>query len=86
MTRALTLGRNVSQAEESMNEDTFKGQWTELKGKIRQQWGKLTDDDMQQIQGDREVLLGKLQQYYGRSREEMEKDYERWIESQHTKI
>ena len=69
-----------------MNEDTFKGEWTELKGNIRQQWGKLTDDDLQQIQGDREILLGKLQKIYGRSREEAEKDYERWLEGQRAKI
>ena len=69
-----------------MNKDTLKGEWKELKGKVRQQWGKLTDDDLQQIQGDREILLGKLQKVYGRSREEAEKDYEHWLEGQRAKI
>jgi len=69
-----------------MNKDTLKGEWTELKGRIRQQWGKLTDDDIQEIQGDSEILLGKLQKHYGSSREEAEKDYKRWFEAQRAKI
>lgn len=65
-----------------MNEDTLKGQWTQLKGKLRQRWGKLTDDDLQQIQGSREVLVGKLQEHYGRSREQVERDFDQWLASQ----
>ncbi len=60
-----------------MNRDTLKGQWTQLKGKIREQWGRLTDDDLDKIQGNYEMLLGRLQELYGRSREETEKDLER---------
>jgi uncharacterized protein YjbJ (UPF0337 family) len=61
-----------------MNSDVFKGQWMQLKGKIRQQWGRLTDDDIAEINGDRDLLIGKLQELYGRSREDAEKDLERW--------
>jgi len=61
-----------------MNSDIFKGQWMQLQGKIRQQWGRLTDDDLAEINGDRELLIGKLQELYGRSREDAEKDLERW--------
>ena len=53
-----------------MNRDTLKGQWTQLKGKVRQQWGKLTDDEIDQMQGNAEMLIGKIQERYGRSREE----------------
>ncbi len=60
-----------------MNRDTLKGQWTQLKGKVRQQWGKLTDDDLDKIQGNYEMLVGRLQTLYGRSREETERDIER---------
>jgi uncharacterized protein YjbJ (UPF0337 family) len=63
-----------------MNWDILKGQWTQLKGKMRQQWGKLTDDELDQIQGDREVLIGKLQQRYGRSREQVEQEVDRWLQ------
>lgn len=63
-----------------MNEDTLKGQWTQLKGHLRKQWGRLTDDDIDEIKGQRDVLLGKLQEYYGRNREENERDVERWLD------
>lgn len=61
-----------------MNSDVFKGQWKQLKGKLRQQWGRLTDDDIGEINGNLDLLLGKLQELYGRSREDAQKDLERW--------
>jgi uncharacterized protein YjbJ (UPF0337 family) len=61
-----------------MNRDTFKGQWMQLKGQLRRQWGKLTDDEVDQIQGNAEILIGKLQERYGYSREEAERELERW--------
>jgi uncharacterized protein YjbJ (UPF0337 family) len=69
-----------------MNEDVLKGSWMELKGKIRQQWGKLTTDDVEQIKGNREVLLGKLQKLYGKTRDEVQRDYERWIDANQVKV
>ncbi len=57
-----------------MNSDTLKGQWTQLKGKVKQQWGKLTDDDMTQIEGNSELLIGKLQERYGYTREQAERE------------
>jgi uncharacterized protein YjbJ (UPF0337 family) len=65
-----------------MNRDTLKGQWMQLKGKVREQWGQLTDDDFDQIQGNVEMLVGKLQERYGRSREQAEQDLDRWLEQQ----
>jgi len=65
-----------------MNRDTLQGQWMQLKGKVRQQWGKLTDDDLEKIQGNAEMLIGKVQEHYGKSREEAEKDLDRWFEQQ----
>jgi uncharacterized protein YjbJ (UPF0337 family) len=61
-----------------MNRDTFKGQWMQLKGQLRRQWGKLTDDDVDQIQGNAEIMIGKLQERYGYSREQAEREWERW--------
>ena len=66
-----------------MNRDTLQGQWMQLKGKVRQQWGKLTDDDLEKIQGNAEMLIGRVQERYGKSREEAEKDLDRWFEHQH---
>jgi uncharacterized protein YjbJ (UPF0337 family) len=62
-----------------MNRDILKGQWTQLKGKIREQWGKLTDDEIEQMQGNSEQLIGKLQERYGRTREQAEQDLDRWL-------
>ncbi len=56
-----------------INWDQMKGNWTQFKGHIRQQWGKLTDDEIDQIEGQREILIGKLQERYGIAREEAEK-------------
>jgi uncharacterized protein YjbJ (UPF0337 family) len=64
-----------------MNEDTFKGQWMQLKGKIREQWGKLTDDDVDQIQGRSEQLIGQLQNRYGIAREEAQRQFDAWMQT-----
>lgn len=53
-----------------MNKDTLKGQWKQLKGQVRKQWGKLTDDDLDQIHGDAEILAGKIQERYGHAKDE----------------
>ena len=62
-----------------MNKDRLEGKWEQLKGKVQKQWGKLTDDDLDVIKGDAKVLAGKLQERYGITKEEAEKqvkDYE----------
>lgn len=56
-----------------MNWDQAKGQWTQMKGAVRKQWGKLTDDDLDVIQGERERLVGKIQERYGIAKEEAER-------------
>jgi len=61
-----------------MNSDTLKGQWTQLKGSIREQWGKLTNDDLDQIQGHSERLIGKIQERYGMARDEAERQVSSW--------
>lgn len=65
-----------------MNRDTLKGQWMQLKGKVRQQWGQLTDDEIDQVQGNAEMLIGRIQERYGRSREEAEREVDRWLDDQ----
>jgi uncharacterized protein YjbJ (UPF0337 family) len=56
-----------------MNEDKIKGQWKQLNGKIKEKWGKLTDDDLKAAEGSSEYLAGKLQERYGIARDEAEK-------------
>jgi uncharacterized protein YjbJ (UPF0337 family) len=56
-----------------MNKETLEGKWEQLKGNVRKQWGKLTDDDLDVIQGNIENLIGKLQERYGMTKEEAKK-------------
>ena len=56
-----------------MNWDRIQGAWREYKGKAKQQWGKLTDDDLDQIEGNREELAGRLQNRYGIAKDEAER-------------
>lgn len=61
-----------------MNKDTVEGNWKQLKGKIKEQWGKLTDDDFDVIAGKRDQLLGRIQERHGISRDEAEKQVKDW--------
>ncbi len=54
----------------------MKGQWKEIKGDVKQRWGNVTDDDLLEIEGAEEKLIGKLQRKYGYARERAEKEYE----------
>ena len=56
-----------------MNSDQIVGAWREIRGKMRAQWGKLTDDDLKQLEGNVQQLAGKLQQRYGLARAEAER-------------
>jgi uncharacterized protein YjbJ (UPF0337 family) len=67
-----------------MNEDTLKGQWNQLKGKAREKWGMLTNDDLNVIQGKTEQLVGLIQQRYGIARDEAERQVKDWIKNTKT--
>jgi uncharacterized protein YjbJ (UPF0337 family) len=56
-----------------MNWDQIKGQWKQVKGTAQEKWGDLTDDDLTRIDGQREQLIGRIQERYGIAREEAEK-------------
>jgi len=61
-----------------MNWETVKGTWMQTKGAVRKQWGKLTDDDLDVIAGERERLVGKIQERYGIAKEEAERQVAGW--------
>lgn len=61
-----------------MNRDIIEGNWKQLKGKIKEQWGKLTDDDLDVIEGKRDMLAGKIQERYGIGKDEAEKHLKDW--------
>jgi uncharacterized protein YjbJ (UPF0337 family) len=59
-----------------MNWDQIEGNWKQAKGEVKTRWGKLTDDDLTYIDGQRDRLVGKLQEKYGLSKEEAERELE----------
>ena len=63
----------------AMNWDQIQGNWVKAKGKLRQQWGKLTDDDITLINGKREELAGRLQERYGYQKEQADKEIDNWM-------
>jgi len=62
-----------------MNDDILKGKWLQLKGHVKTQWGKLTDDEIDQLDGRREQLVGKVQERYGIAREQASRDVDNWL-------
>ena len=63
----------VTHPETAMNNDRTTGAWHQIKGKVKEQWGKLTDDDLTQLEGKSEQLAGKLQERYGLARDEADR-------------
>ena len=63
-----------------MNRDIIEGNWKQAKGKVKEQWGKLTDDDMLEIEGNQEQLVGRVQHRYGVQKEEAEKQVREFMD------
>jgi len=61
-----------------MNSDQLEGKWKQLKGSVKEKWGKLTDDDLDVIAGKRDQLQGKIQERYGITKEEAAKQIREW--------
>ena len=62
-----------------MNRDVLAGSWKELRGGVKQRWGKLTDDDMTRIEGSLERLIGSIQKRYGYAREQAEREIDEFL-------
>jgi uncharacterized protein YjbJ (UPF0337 family) len=62
-----------------MNWDQAAGQWKELKGEIKQQWGRLTENDIDRVAGKFDRFVGKIQQKYGIAKEEAQKQVNIWL-------
>ena len=65
-----------------MNEDVLKGKWKQIKGEVKSQWGKLTDDDLDRVEGDAEKLIGRVQERYGYAREDAKREVDSFIDRQ----
>lgn len=64
-----------------MNKETLEGKWNELKGKAKEKWGKLTDDDLTRIAGKKDQLVGELQKKYGYLKDKAEEEISNWEKS-----
>jgi uncharacterized protein YjbJ (UPF0337 family) len=62
-----------------MTSDILEGKWKQIRGKVKETWGDLTDDELDQISGRRDRLVGKLQEKYGHSRMEAEQEVDRFL-------
>lgn len=62
-----------------MNKDIIEGKWDQLVGKAKAKWGDLTDDDLTEAKGNAQVLAGKIQERYGKTKEEAEKEIDDWL-------
>jgi uncharacterized protein YjbJ (UPF0337 family) len=70
--------RTSPSGEAAMNWDRVEGNWKQFKGKVKEQWGRLTDDDLDVIDGKKDQLAGKIQESYGISKDEAEQQIDRW--------
>ena len=64
-----------------MDWDRIEGNWKQVKGQVKEKWGKLTDDELEQIKGRREHLEGKIQERYGIAKDQVKKDVDAWYSS-----
>ncbi len=64
-----------------MNADELNGTWNVLKGKIQAKWGKLTANDLDVIEGDRKQIAGRIQQRYGYTKEQVQRELDEWVKS-----
>jgi uncharacterized protein YjbJ (UPF0337 family) len=62
-----------------MNKDTFKGQWKQMKGEIKRRWGKLTDDELDQVEGNFDKLVGRIQERYGYQKDLAEREINEFL-------
>ena len=69
---------NQKMDDNDMNNQTLKGEWNQLKGSVKQKWGDLTDDDLTHIEGDRDKLVGRVQERYGHSKEEIKPQVDKY--------
>jgi uncharacterized protein YjbJ (UPF0337 family) len=67
------LDHRAYQGGGNMNKDQLAGKWRQFRGRIKAEWGKLTDDDLDRISGNYDMLVGKIQETYGKTREEIER-------------
>jgi uncharacterized protein YjbJ (UPF0337 family) len=72
-------GKRAPEQEAEMNWDQVRGQWQQLQGNAKERWGKLTDDELMEVEGNRDKLEGRIQERYGYSKERVKREVDEWI-------
>jgi uncharacterized protein YjbJ (UPF0337 family) len=72
----------IQKLESTMDWNRVEGNWKQVKGKVKEKWGKLTDDDLDVVAGRRDQLEGKIQERYGIAKDQVRKDLDNWVNSQ----
>ena len=76
------MGRRIGSLKgdtDTMNADVIKGKWPQLKGDVKERWGRLTHDDVEQINGSADKLVGVLQERYSYAREQAQRQIDSWL-------
>ncbi len=81
LTLAAALAVAIAGPATALTWDQISGDWKQFEGQVQKQWGKLTNDDLQQAKGDREILAGKIQERYGVTKEEANRQVKSWLDS-----
>jgi uncharacterized protein YjbJ (UPF0337 family) len=76
------MSKDTEAKEATMDWNRIEGNWKQVKGKVKEQWGKLTDDDLDRIAGRRDQLEGKIQERYGIAKDQARKDIDDWYSTQ----
>jgi uncharacterized protein YjbJ (UPF0337 family) len=78
LTHRAVCGQRRIQEKDAMNWDQIEGKWKQFRGQAKEQWGKLTDDDLDTMAGKRDQMVGKVQEKYGIAKEEAERQVDEW--------
>jgi uncharacterized protein YjbJ (UPF0337 family) len=77
--KALVRRESIKLKRKNTMGDIAQGQWKQIRGQVKEQWGKLTDDDLDRVDGQRDQLVGRVQELYGRAKVEAEKEVDRFF-------
>ena len=78
---AAALAAAITLPAMALSWDQIAGDWKQFEGKVQKQWGKLTNDDLQEAKGDQKILAGKIQERYGITKEEADRQVKEWLDS-----
>jgi uncharacterized protein YjbJ (UPF0337 family) len=81
--RIASARRSVDEMEDTMDWNRVEGNWKQLKGKVKEKWADITDDDLARLDGKRETLEGVLQERYGKGKDMVRKDVDEWLKTLH---